>query len=245
MTDHKNYLFILANQGAGGHRLGRLISTLDSVYWYASEKNGITPNQLFLDYSPNRVSGKDISEYHYDRLIGEHTVPLVGERIEVWWNKTDIDFYYNSVWASRMSKFSDILDTQYLHWVLHDTPLSMLNRFSNAKVISLIDTDIDSVADRYLKTTAKFPAYYKLPGLKPDYKNQYAQDVCALEKKNPGATLQDLWEYQNPKQNYLQFVKNKLALDNNQRIKTDHPRHLKITWGNLDLISIEKFIKLP
>lgn len=242
MIDHTNYLFILANQGAGGHRLGRLISTINSVYWYSSEKNGITPDETFLDNSPNRALGKDISEYHYDRLVGEETVPLVGERIEVWWDSSDIDFYYKSVWAPRMFKFSSILDTQILHWVLHDTPTKLLNRFTNAKIISLIDTDINNVADRYLKTTAKFPAYYRLPGLKPEYKNQYAQDVCSLEKKKLGATLQDLWEYQNPGQNYLQFVENKLRIDNNQRIKVDHPRHLKITWGDLDLTKISNFI---
>lgn len=243
MLDHKNYLFILANQGAGGHRLGRLISKLDSIYWYASKKNGMTPDDVFYDSAPGAVLGKSISEYHYDRLVGDDMVPLVGGRIEVWWNSEDTDLFYNTVWKSRMTKFSNILETQYLHWIIHDTPLPLLTRFSNAKVISLIDTDVESVADRYLRTTAKFPAYYRLPGLKPEYKNQYAMDVDAIETIKPKATLQDLWEYQNPGQDHEQFIRDTLRSNNDERIKIDHPRHLKITWNDLDLTTIEKFIK--
>lgn len=248
MIDHPNYLFILANQGAGGHRLGRMISTLDSVYWYTSPKNGITPADVFLnpDHAVNsdRVSGKDISQYHYDRLVDNRVVPLVGERIECWWNQSDIDFFYQSVWTPRMTKFSNILSTHYLHWVLHDVPGPLLQRFTNAKVISLIDTDIDQVTDRYLETTAKFPSYYRFPRLTPKrYKTQYVSDVHELKRKNPKATLQDLWEYQNPDGNYVEYVRNKLHTDNVIRAKTNHPRHLTISWGDLDLEKISKFIK--
>ena len=243
MIDHKNYLFILANQGAGGHRLGRLISKLDLVYWYASNKNGFTPDDTFYDSRYRAVAGKSISEYHYDRLVGVHMVPLVGERIEVWWDSADIDLYYNDIWTPRMEFFSNILETKYLHWILHDIPETLLTRFPNAKVISLIDTDVDSVANRYLRTTARFPAYYRFPGLKPAYENQYAKDVYALETIKPRATVQDLWEYQNPGQDHEQFVRNMLRSNNDKRIKIDHPRHLKITWDDLDLSVIDKFLK--
>jgi hypothetical protein len=171
-------------------------------------------------------------------------VPLVGERIEKWWNPDDLDFFYKEVWTPQMIKFSKVLETQYLHWILHDNnPMHLLTRFSNAKIISLIDTDMPTVVDRYLETTAKFPSYFRMVNLRPTYLNQYAQDVETIEQQCPDATLQDLWEYQNPNGNYKQFVKNKLEEDNNERLKVDHPRHLTVTWDDLNLKTIEDFLQ--
>ena len=241
MIDHKNYLFILANPGAGGHRLGRGISSLDSVYWYSCGRNGISPTDV---YPSNNVIGKTISHNHYDRVVGTQMVPLVGERIEQWWNTDDLDFFYKEVWTSQMIKFSKVLETQYLHWILHDNnPMHLLTRFSNAKIISLIDTDMPAVVNRYLETTSVFPAYYRMVNLRPAYLTQYSQDVETLEQLRPHATLQDLWEYQNPNGIYKQFVKNKLEEDNNQRLKVNHPRHLTVTWDGLNLKTIEDFLQ--
>lgn len=250
MVDHKNYLFILANQGAGGHRLGRTISTLDQVYWYGCKENGLTPDDS--DFN-DIISGKNISEYHYDRLVGDQMVPLVGERIELWWENKDKDVYYNDVWTNKMSQncFKKILETQYLHWVIHDTPDALLKRFPNAKIISLIDQDITAVVDRFCKTTAFFPAYYNFPGLKPPLMNQYTIDVDSLEKIKPKSTLRDLWLYQHKKElnlsddasGYKKFIKNYLQKNNNLRIKTDHPRHLKVTWSDINLKIIKDFLK--
>jgi hypothetical protein len=239
MIDQSNYLFILANQGAGGHQLGRKISSLDCVYWYSCERNGLLPTDV---YPSNEVTGKLVSHNHYDRMVGTKMVPLVGERIELWWHTEDIDYFYEEVWSPQMTDFSKILDTQYLHWILHDTPLPLLTRFPNAKIISLIDTDIDNVTDRYLKTTAKFPAYYRMTNLKPQYITRHVQEMYQLKKQLPDATLQDLWFYQNPEDNYAQYVKNKLESDNNERLKVDHPRHLKITWDDFDLKIINEFL---
>jgi hypothetical protein len=59
--NNTNYLFILANQGAGGHRLGRIISCFNNVYWYSSKHNGEHPWDVFFTEA---VSGKNISQYH-------------------------------------------------------------------------------------------------------------------------------------------------------------------------------------
>ena len=239
MIDHSKYLFILANQGAGGHQLGRRISSLDSVYWYSCEQNGILPTDV---YPSNQVTGKEVSYNHYDRMVGTKMVPLVGERIELWWHPDDLDYFYNEVWSLQMTEFSEILDNQYLHWILHDTPMPLLSRFPNAKVISLIDTDMEKVVNRYFETTAKFPAYYRMTNSKPQYTTKHVQDMYNLRKQSPDATLQDLWMYQNPGGNYEQFVRNKLETDNTERLKVDHPRHLKITWDDIDLKIIEDFL---
>jgi hypothetical protein len=106
-----NYLFILANPGSGGHRLGRIISCISNVYWYRHIKNGIHPWDVFFT---DKVSGKNISQYHYDRLVGDNSIPLLGERIERWWNTEDYNIFYNEVWSTQIVKFQSILDNQYI-----------------------------------------------------------------------------------------------------------------------------------
>lgn len=247
MIEHKNYLFILANQGAGGHRLGRLISTIDIIYWYSDVKNGIRPNDVYfnpLGAKPSeKITGKDISPYHYDRLINEQMVPLLGERIEVYWHQKDLDYYYHQVWSKSMEKFKPILKNKILHWVLHDRPSSLLIRFPNAKIISLIDEDTDETCKRYMETTAKFPCYLGLSDIRPKYRTEHARQIDNIVKTNPNATIQDLWTYQNPNEDFYQFVKNKLFRDNNERKNTFHPRHLKLSWNDINLDKIEVFLK--
>ncbi len=244
MFDSSNYLFILCNPGAGGHRLGRIISCIDNVYWYSNPKNGINPWNIFFT---DAVSGKNISPYHYDRLVGEDHVPLVGERIERWWSSNDLDYFYKDVWAKEIEKFQPLLKTQYIHWVLHDSPADILSRFPNAKIIALVDTDIDAVVDRYLETTAKFPCYYHHKNLKPNYLNDHAISVIDLvEKTDHTATEKDLWFFTHNNKSdkdYRRFVRNKLTKENNIRDKFCDSRYIKITWQTFNISQVIEFLK--
>jgi hypothetical protein len=234
-------LFILANQGSGGHRLGRIISCIDTVLWYSSKENGYYPWDTFYSDS---IAGKNISEFHYDRLLENLTVPLVGERILKWWNNTDHLNYYQNNFQSEMKKMPAI-DNKFLHWVLHDDPKSLHETFPNAKIISLIDLDIDVIADRYMKTTALFPVFVRLPNLKPKYENQYAIDIKSLMKINEKPTEKDLWFYQNPKSTEVDYYNNiKTILDtrNRMRLSYDNPNHFKLTWQDLKLDLLLDFL---
>lgn len=241
VSESPNLLFILANAGAGGHRLGRIISCIDNVYWYSSENNGINPWDIFFD---DIVSGKNISPFHYDRLINNKQVPLVGERIEKWWKETDVDYFYKNIWYNEFltRDFSDILEQNYLHWILHDTPGSLLSRFPNAKIISLIDDDVMLITKRYIETTAKFPAYLKLANLKPDYLNDYAKIIEELKTIKETPTEYDVWAYHKNNRSYEEYVYNMLDLKNRQRIAFSHPNHLKISWEYLYLTNILNFL---
>jgi len=242
MFDNTNYLFILANQGAGGHRLGRIISCIDTVRWYGCDKNGIYPWDTF--YS-NSITGKDISEFHYDRLIDNIVVPLVGERILRWWDNADHLKYYQNNFQSEMKKIP-IDNTKFLHWVLHDDPQSLHDMFPNAKIISLIDEDLDQTTDRYMITTSEFPAFVKLPNLKPNYYNQYALDIKSLMlAQSDVPTEQELWFYQHPNataDEYYNYVKNILDAKNRMRLSYNNPNHFKLTWKNLQLDSLLNFL---
>jgi len=240
--NNTNYLFILANQGAGGHRLGRIISCIDTVLWYGCDRNGTNPWDTF--YS-DLVTGKDISEFHYDRLLNKMVVPLVGERILRWWDNADHLKYYQNNWQNEMKKLS-FDNTKFLHWVLHDDPKSLHDMFPNAKIISLIDEDLDQTTDRYMITTSAFPAFVKLPNLKPNYYNQYALDVSNIMLDQLDVpTEQDLWFYQNPEAtvaDYYNYVKNMLDTKNRMRLSYDNPNHFKLTWKNLQLDKLLNFL---
>jgi hypothetical protein len=234
-------LFILANPGSGGHRLGRIISCIDTVLWYGCSENGQNPWNAFYSDS---VAGKNISEFHYDRLLENLTIPLVGERILKWWNKDDHLKYYQTNWQTEMEKIS-LVDNKFLHWVLHDDPKSLHETFPNAKIISLIDLDIDVIADRYMKTSALFPAFVRLPNLKPKYENRYAIDMKSLMTVNERPTEKDLWFYQNPEStevDYYTNIKNMLDAKNRMRLSYDNPKHFKLTWKDLKLDLLLDFL---
>lgn len=235
--ERADILFILANQGAGGHRLGRIISCLDNVYWYSSKHNGINPWDLFLD---NTVTGKSISQYHYDRTMGNNTLPIVGERILKWWNIEDHKNFYTTNWSTEFSKLT-LPAGMFVHWVLHDTPQDLHKIFPQAKIISLIDTDLDIVTSRYMQTTARFPCAIKHFNLKPSYKNNYATIVEKLG--NP--TEEELWFYNNPNSNrvdYFNHIKENLTLLNNARQLYAHKNYLSLTWETLDIDIIKSFL---
>lgn len=237
LFNNKNYLFVLANPGAGGHRLGRIISCFNTVYWYSSLHNGSNPWDIFFD---NTVTGKSISAYHYDRTFINDTVPLLGERILKWWNPEDYDSFYQNNWSQEMQKISLPKD-QLIHWILHDRPEDLHFRFPNAKIISLIDTDLDLVTDRYMQTTANFPCAVKHFNLKPGYKNQYAECIDKLGKP----TEQQLWFDSHKNSNfddYYTHIKNSLTLMNNIRLSYKHENHLCVTWNQLDIERLKIFL---
>ncbi len=232
-----NFLFVLANQGAGGHRLGRIISCLDNVHWYSSENNGLRPYDVFYN---DTVAGKSISAYHYDRTLGNNTLPIVGERILKWWDTKDYDLFYTTCWLTEINKLS-LPDNTLMHWILHDDPRDLHKVFPNAKIISLIDTDIDLITDRYMKTTAKFPCAIKHFNLKPPYKNDYAKAVELLGSP----TEKDLWFYFNKdadQQDYFNHIKENLTLLNNARKSYVNKNHLSFTWDTLDINNIKTFL---
>ena len=241
---HPNYLFILANPGAGGHRLGRIISCLNNVYWYSAGRNGYNPWDIYVH---SKVAGKSISEYHYDRYVNQTQVPLVGERIEQYWKPEDVDRFYQDIWSKqiRSPEIMKVISNQYLHWVLHDSPEHLLKRFPSAKIISLIDTSISSTVKRYLETTANFPVYVRHQGLMPEYKTQRRIQLEELYNKNNSATERDFWFYCNPNstaKDFSTWVKNKLNNDNLIRKDFKSSQYMTVSWKDLDIDKIKNFI---
>jgi hypothetical protein len=185
-------LFISAFPAGHGYRFGRIVSCFDNVHWYENQKNGKYPWSVSNN---NAVKGKSISAYHYDRRTSKNMIPLLGERVEKYWNPQDLDIFYNEVWTRTMSLAGaeDILREKYLTWILHDSPSYLRKVFPNSKILNLIENDLDLVAERYLKTTALFPIKIENKNIKPPYLNEFSESLERLFHYNPDPTYRDFW----------------------------------------------------
>lgn len=251
--DYKNsnkLIFVVASAGGGGHRLGRIVCCFNNVFWYEAIRNGKYPWRIF---SSDEVKGKNISPYHFDRRTSTNMIPLLGERIERFWYKNDLDYLYSVNWKSEMDKAgADLIikDDKYLVWVVHDLPEYLLEKFPNAKIINLVDTDVNKVIDRYLKTTAFFPVSIENKNLKPDYNNEYATLLLELEKINPYPTYRDFWAWENKGstvfqdsmlEEYKTYISKIFNYQHEKRIK-NCPEYLSVSWDNLDIDAIKNYI---
>jgi len=251
VLEHDKLLFICANPGAYGYKLGRIISCFNNVFWYANGRNGYNPWDI---YQNDRVAGKNISGRHYDRYIGYQMVPLVGERIECYWEQDDLDIFYNEVWATEMLKSGaiSVMDNDmYISWIVHDTPQYIRSRFPNAKIVNLIDTDIDKIANRYLTKTSHFPAYFNKDDLKPTYLNDYAKTLDELMSLTPKPRIKDLWmwnTHQDPefdkskREEYLKQIT--LMLTNlNEEKKIESPSYFNLTMNSLSIDALQEYLE--
>jgi len=245
-------LFICAFPGGSGYRFGRLVSCFNNVYWYANRRNGDVPWQFVFN---KEVKGKAISPYHYDRRTSKNMIPLMGERVEKYWNSTDLDQYYTTIWASLMEASGAkqlIEQDQYISWVVHDTPLQLSKRFPNSKIINLIDDDVGAVVERYKETTALFPASIENSYIKPKYKNDYAVSLEELEKVNTSPSYKDLWAWQTfkiPKyfrkldSAYVAHLTEYMQDLSKQKQVQDTENILTVSWKDLDIGVVKTFIK--
>lgn len=247
--NNNKLLFICASPGSGGYRLGRLVSCLNNVHWYSHSLNGIYPWDVTYN---NIVLGKNISPYHFDRYIDQSTVPLIGERIERYWHESDYDYFYNHLWLAQMVKCgaNDVMQTgNYISWIVHDLPSTLLSRFPNAKILNLLDDDLDQLVDRYKTTTALFPAHIKSTSLKPIYKNNFTVSIESLMAVNSDPTYRDYWAWTKFQ---LPIYEDQLETDYNQYLyatlakSVEHKKRetqcLNLSWANLDIDVIMKYL---
>jgi hypothetical protein len=252
-------LFVLASPAGGGYRLARIISCFDNVHWYSCQNNGLHPwsvvraNPENPSLSPSKVKGRNISKYHFDRRTENGMIPLLGERIEKFWESHELDVFYKENWNKEflISGGADIVASgKYVLWVLHDIPETLENKFPNSKIISLLDDDVYEVIRRYLTTTALFPFKIENRNLKPIVDNQVSKNLSELEKLNPNPTYRDYWawttkgvaEYSTVfNEDYIKYVSN-IIFHQQTEMSKENPKCLNITWDSLDVNLIKEFI---
>jgi hypothetical protein len=240
-------IFVLASPAGGGYRLGRIICCLDNVYWYKARLNGKYPYSI---YPTSELKGKDISSYHFDRRTELGMVPLIGERIERFWNNAE--HYYSHIWPTEMQKCGAdkiLASGKQLVWVLHDMP-NDLAQFPNAKIINLVDIDVENIIDRYLVTTALFPVNIENSRIKPKTDNSHSILLKELMKVNTAPTYRDFWMWETYRVpvysaqysvEYRNYVSELIKSRNRTAIK-ENPKHLAVTWDTLDIETIKQFV---
>jgi hypothetical protein len=252
-------VFVLASPAGGGYRLGRILCSLDNVYWYACQNNGLHPwsvvrsNPNNPSPAPSKVKGRNISKYHFDRRTRVGMIPLLGERIEKFWDTDQLGILYKENWNNefKMSGGPEILASgKNILWVLHDVPRDLESRFPNAKIVNLLDDDVYAVIRRYLTTTALFPFKIENANLKPVEDNQVSRELSELEKLNATPTYRDYWAWTNKSvpvydnlfnEDYIKYVSS-IVIGQQQELAKENPKHLTVTWDTLDIESIKQFI---
>lgn len=248
-------IFITAPPGAGGHRLGRIVCGLQNVHWYRCRGNGRWPWSLFYSSS---VKGREVSRYHYDRRTPQGMIPLLGERIERYWDTQDLDHYYQQIWTGLMDQAGaeQILSQgQRLTWVLHDLPEPLLARFPKAQVINLVTDpgDVDALVERYLQTTALFPCWLDRQDCRPSYHTAWSGALAGLQDLNPRPTERDFWAWQNHGQpvfqssmiaDYGRDLRRWLGQHVEQRHRCQ-PGWINVAWRDLDVGWLAARLGLP
>lgn len=224
--NYSKLLFISCNHGAGGHRLGRIVSCSDKVYWYAHKSNGYTP----LDLPKQDIClERNIASHHFDRRLADNSmVPAIGERISLFW---DDDEWLNN-WNKIMNTL--VIPNQYLVFVLHETPKQLRKWFPKSYIINLIDTDVENSLKRHLRSSSNFRIDVKHHGQKPAYKNKHQLDIDYCLSKSI-STMRKLWEYQNPHKDYVDNERQKMISLNHDRIKQMSFANHSTSWSNFKL----------
>ena len=206
-----NLLFISFEQGGGGHKIGRVLSCLPNVYWYSHKDNGINPWNVHFTHT--EIRQRHASKYHYDRLVPKGSLPPVHDYVKNF--IPDEEYYYHKFFYPRFQSMGgfDIVKNQKLIMCTHSMPDTLLARFPKAKVINMIG-DVDDVTDRYLQTSAIFPAFLKMKWLGGE-NTAYGKKLRMIAKEiGRDFTVRDIWAWDKHKTKFAE----KYYMDYSQEI---------------------------
>jgi len=191
-------LIINSIQGGGGHRLGRIFSCYENIYWYSHPNNGLTPWTFATN---GKLKEAAFSKYHYDRILEDGTrIPLIGSRIEKYWGNDD----WLANWKQLMANI--ILPDKFITFVVHDSPTYLRRLFPRSVIVNLLSNDTDYATDRHMETSANFRIDYKFEGQIPKYKSKWVRTRDALLELNKDVTEKEAWSFMHPDQNYYEHM---------------------------------------
>ena len=194
MLTGDKFIFISFENGGGGHRLGRVLCTLPNNYWYSHPDNGINPWNVWFETT--NIRQRKVSRYHFDRLVPNGMLPPTHDYVSKF--IPDEDEYYSKYYYPAFEKMNgyEIIKHQNLVLCSHALPSVLLSRFPDAKVLNIVG-DADNIAERYLKTTAIFPAYLKLKWLNGE-NTEYGKKLAKMaEAYGNDFTVRDIWCHDN------------------------------------------------
>lgn len=159
-------LFISFEPGAGGHKFARTVATLPDVYWYSCDTNGYQPWNI---NSHSDLKGKDISRYHFHRITPWGIIPPTHDLVKDF--ISDENYFYEVLFKPRYEWIRKNIKEKYVVIPTHEMPKKLKKHFPDCKIIEL-KKPIGHNVERYIKTTAKFPAYGRYFDIVPE-DNEY------------------------------------------------------------------------
>lgn len=223
--NHHNFIFISFEPGAYGHTIGRVLCSLPEIHWYSNSNNGINPWNLPKN---KNIKQRIIAPKHFDRIMPNgQLLPPTWDYVKNFIPNKEI--YYNEYFLSQFKKAQGIeyLHTHKLLYCTHSLPAELLEQFPNSKIINVI-ADVDVTFNRYMKTTANFPAYLKLKWLNGE-STEYGKFLKSVaDKLGKDFTVKDLWNYQNT-DSFEQSVYRTISTNMSIKQNTIHSNVLNVT----------------
>jgi len=218
-------LIINSLQGGGGHRLGRILSCYENVYWYSHPNNGEYP----WTFSTNdKIKEAAFSKYHYDRILEDGTrIPLIGSRIEKYWGNDD--WLVN--WKQLMANI--VLPDKFITFVVHDSPSYLRRYFPKSVIVNLMSDPLLSTK-RHMQTSANFRIDFKLEGQVPNYKSKWVKVRDALLELNKDATEKEAWTFINAGKNYEEHMKDYNLKANKKNFDERKDADYTISWNTFE-----------
>jgi len=224
--NNPNFVFVSFEPGSRGHNIGRVLCSLPEVYWYSSLDNGINPWNV--SHKSDWIIQRRIAPRHFDR-----TMPN-GEVLPPAWDYVkdfvDRDTYYSDLFPVQFKKAqgTKYLKTHQLLYCTHGLPQDILAQFPNSRVINVV-AEADDIINRYMLTTAHFPAYLKLEWMNGS-ETQYGKQLRELSKSiGEQFTVQDVWENLNTG-SFYQHVKTQITNNMAIRKQTNDSRVLNVSY---------------
>lgn len=224
--NNPNFVFVSFEPGSRGHNIGRVLCSLPEVYWYSSLDNGINPWNV--SHKSDWIIQRRIAPRHFDR-----TMPN-GEVLPPAWDYVkdfvDRDTYYSDLFPVQFKKAqgTKYLKTHQLLYCTHGLPPDILAQFPNSRVINVV-AEADDIINRYMLTTAHFPAYLKLEWMNGS-ETQYGKQLRELSKTlGEQFTVQDVWENLNTG-SFYQHVKTQITNNMAIRKQTNDSRVLNVSY---------------
>jgi len=224
--NNPNFVFVSFEPGSRGHTIGRVLCSLPEVHWYSNLDNGINPWNIA--HKSDWIIQRQVALKHFDR-----TMPN-GEVLPPTWDYVkdfvDCDTYYHDLFPAQFEKAQGqkYLNTHRLLYCTHSLPQEILTQFPNSRVINIV-AGVDDIVNRYMHTTAKFPAYLKLEWMNGS-ETEYGKMLYQLSKRwGLFFTVQDVWEHLHSGSFYQHIetqIKNNMALRN----QTNNSRVLNVSY---------------
>jgi len=200
------HIFISFEQGASGHKLARVLSTLPCVHWYSCPENGINPWNVS---KPHKYSSqRGASKYHFDRITPKGKLPPTHDYVEKYMpNEKQYYKLFDELFEKNGG--ADIINNgERVIYCTHSMPNKILEYFPHSIVFNIIH-DPESITQRYIDVVAKFPAYVKHYGVVPE-DNEYLAFLKILHTRKEDLTVADVWAFERKKKFYEPKMEDKL-----------------------------------